>query len=294
MWRFILLLLPAALVAQEPPQPVVLQNTGKPMLVEYACNDEDMHWAGMSCAEDDPCAIYLEIASVEAAGNRLFAAGNIHTSSTTLYSVLLGSEDSGKTWIESHARLRGSGFERIQFADFEAGWVGGHILHPLARDPFLMITSDGGRTWRQQPVFPESRSGTMQQFWFDSRKAGSLLIESGDSGKHELYESANGGESWMVREVSDRPIRLKKAPAANEDWRIRAEASSKSFRIEKRQGERWNAVASFLIPIAQCRPSKPKEAAPPPEEPERPEAALSNPPPAPARPKPPSLKKPPR
>ncbi len=281
----------------EPPKPVVLQNAGKPMLVPYACPEEDMQWAGMACTEEDPCPVFLELAAVETAGNRMFAAGNIHGSSTTLYSVLLASEDAGKTWTESNARLRGSGFDHIQFADFETGWISGHLLHPLTRDPFLLITSDGGRTWRQQPVFSESRAGMMEQFWFDSKKNGTMLIESGESGKHELYESMNGGESWMLREVSDRPIRTKKPlRPANEDLRIRAHAASKSYRIERKQGERWNVVASFLVPIAQCRPAPRQEPPPPPEElaaPEKPVPAdIQGPPPLPARPsKPPSLKK---
>ena len=289
---------PGATVATpEPPKPFVLLNTGKPMLVPYACPEEDVQWAGMACTEEDPCPVFLELSAVEAAGNRMFVAGNIHGPSTTLYSVLLASEDTGKTWMEPFARLRGSGFDGIQFADFETGWISGHLLHPLTRDPFLLITSDGGRTWRPQPVFSESRAGTMEQFWFDSKKNGTMLIESGESGRHELYESMNGGESWMLREVSDRPIRTRKSlRPRNEDLRLSAHAASKSYRIEKRQGARWNVVASFLVPIAQCRPAARPEPAPPPEEAAAPEKAAppadvpTAPLPAPRR-KPPSLKK---
>jgi hypothetical protein len=286
---------PATAPPTEPaaPAPAPLFNLGKPMLAPYGCPEEDMQWAGMACTEEDPCPVFLELSAVESAGNRLFVAGNLHGPSTTLYSVLFASEDAGKTWTEPYPRLRGSGFDHIQFADFEAGWISGHLLHPLTRDPFLLITSDGGRAWRQQPVFSESRAGTMERFWFESRENGTMLIESGESGKHELYESINGGESWMLREVSDRPIKPRRPPhLPNEDLRLNPHAPTKSYRVEKRQAGRWTVVASFLVPVAQCRPAPKQEPPPPPEE-----AAADKPAEAPAvapaapRAKPPSLKK---
>ena len=50
-----------------------------------------MEWAGMSCSDEEPCPVYLELAAVESVGNRIFLAGNIHSNAVTLYSLLLAS-----------------------------------------------------------------------------------------------------------------------------------------------------------------------------------------------------------
>jgi hypothetical protein len=241
-----------------------LENTGKPMRVEFACTDDDMLAAGMSCSEDDPCPVYLELAAAETSGIRLFAAGNIHSSQSTMYSVLLASDDNGKTWREPYPRQRYASLDRIQFADPETGWTSGQVVQPLPRDPFFLVTGDGGKTWRMRPVFGETRAGAIQQFWFDSKTRGTMLIADGP--RNELYESPNGGEVWMVREVSEKPIAVKRRPAPASVLRVRPDAQSKSFRIEKNTGDKWAPVASFLINIGACKPSV-QELKPPPENP---------------------------
>jgi hypothetical protein len=283
--------------AAPPTAPPQLQNNGKPMRVDFQCTDEDIQSAGMSCSEEEPCPVYLELSAFEAVGNRLFAAGNIHSAATTLYSVLLASDDAGKLWHEPYGRIRSSGLEHVQFVDFEAGWISGQVLNPLPRDPFLLITTDGGKSWRQKPIFDEGRAGVVQQIWFDSRKNGTMVIDrtqSGEGTRFELYESPNGGETWMIRESSDRPIRIKRAPAetANEDWRLTPDARSKAYRVEKRQGAQWTVVASFLVPIGTCKPAPPsREPEPPPEvTAPKPETPAPRAPAAPRRP--PTLKRP--
>jgi hypothetical protein len=240
------------------------------MLAQFQCTEEDIQSFGLGCTEEEPCPIFLELSAFEPVGNQLFAAGNIHSGSSTLYSVLLASSDGGKTWHEPFARIRGASLDRILFVDFEHGWIAGQIVNPLARDPFLLITSDGGKTWRRVPIFEDSRAGSIQRLWFDSRNTGSLIFDRGQSGdgpRYELYESATGGDNWMVREASDQPIRIKRMPVETEnaDWRLRPDAATKSNRIEKRQGGHWNPVASFSVSLVPCMPPQAKEPEPPPE-----------------------------
>jgi photosystem II stability/assembly factor-like uncharacterized protein len=234
-----------------------MENTGKPMRVAFQCTEDDVQWAGMECSEEQPCRLYLELSAVESVGNRIFLAGNLHSAATTLYSILLASDDAGKTWREAFQRLRGCGLDHIQFVDFETGWVSGESLVPLPADPFLLITSDGGKTWRQNPIFSESRPGAIQQFWFSSKANGSMVIDRGasdQSGRYELYNSPNGGESWTVKEASDKPLKLRRTGAPNTDWRIAPDRATQSFRIERRvQGEKWTTLASFSIPIGVCK-----------------------------------------
>jgi len=250
--------------------PSLLENSGKPMAPKYQCTEEDIQSFGLGCTEDEPCSIYMELSAFHPVGSQLFAAGNIHSDSSTLYSILLASGDGGKTWREAFERIRGASLDRIIFIDFEHGWITGQITNPLSRDPFLLITSDGGKTWRRQPLFEDSRAGSIQQIWFDSRSTGSLIFDHGKAGdgpRYELYESATGGDNWMVREASEQPIRIKRMPleTENADWRLRSDGPSKSNRIEKRQGGRWNPVASFTVGLGVCKPPPRKEPEPPPE-----------------------------
>jgi len=245
--------------SQAPEPAPVLRYAGKPMRLPFECTEEDMQWAGMSCSEEQPCPIYLEISSMETVGNRIVAVGNIHTEALTVYSMLLTSEDGGETWRESYDRLRGTGLDHIQFIDFQNGWISGEVLVPVSHDPFLLITSDGGKSWRMRPVFAEGGGGAVKEFWFQSAHDGMMVIDrmaSSDSSRYELYESPNAGDTWMIRRTSDKPISIRRpvSDAGASGWRIRADARSKSFVIEKREGERWSTAASFLVEIGSCKP----------------------------------------
>jgi hypothetical protein len=245
------LLLSCAALAQEKPQRVALN-----------CTEEDMNGVGLSCTSDAPCPVYLELSVVEPVGARIFLAGNLHTASVTLQSILLASADAGKTWSEPYERIRGAALDRIQFFDDSTGWVGGQTVQPLPRDPFFLLTTDGGATWRRRPVFAESRAGAVEWFRFDSRSSGALWIDRSQSGEtgslYERYESATGGESWMLREALNRPP-PPDARAAERDtgWRLTPDQATQSYRLERRGEGQWHTVAAFSIPIGECQPAAP-------------------------------------
>ena len=92
--------------------PAVLEYAGQPVVVPFECSREDMQATGMSCSEDDPCPIFLELTVVDSAANRIFAAGNIHSTAVT-DTVLLGSDDGGHTWREVADRIRGAGLDGV-------------------------------------------------------------------------------------------------------------------------------------------------------------------------------------
>lgn len=287
-------MLAAALCAQEPaPEaPPKIENTGAPMRVPFQCSAEDIRSFGLTCPTQQPCPIYLEIASLDSSAGRIFLAGNLHTENATLFSILLASEDGGKSWYEPYERIRAAGLDQIRFFDLENGWIGGQQLGAVPRDPFLLVTHDGGKIWRARPVYGESRAGAIEYLRFDSKTHGLLWIERAQAGetgdRYELLESMTGGESWAVREVSDRPIAPKQraAPAAS-GLRLRTDAATRSYRVERQTGERWQSAASFLVRVGECKDPElvlPPEAPPPPE--------VSPPPPEPA-PQPDAPKKPP-
>ncbi len=228
---------------------------------------------GMSCSAEEPCPVFLELNAIESLGTKLFLSGNFHTDSSTLYSVLLVTEDAGKTWTEPHERIRAASLEGVQFNDLNYGWVAGQSLQSIPRDPFFLLTNDGGKTWRMRPVFGETRVGAVEQFSFASRDEGHLLIDRtqrGDSGgRHELYESKTGGESWTLRQVSDKPLAFPHARAVNPDWRIQADTKTQALRVEKKLNDKWVLVSSFPVKAGECKLAEHKAAEPPAE----PEAA---------------------
>lgn len=253
-----------ALAQETPPAPEtaprpVLRNSGKPIPIECDCNSTDVRAVGLSCTADDPCPLFLELDGVATAGNRVFLAGNIHSSTTTLYSILLSSDDGGATWQEPYERVRSAGLDRIQFADFANGWISGEMQQPLPRDPFLLVTDDGGKTWRARPLFGEPQFGSILTFEFNSRANGSLVLDrgaTGESGRYELYETSNAGETWTLRQTNAHPIPMKHAAPLNTDWRIRADAPSKAYCVEHRIGNAWRNVASFAVSMGMCKPAE--------------------------------------
>ncbi len=242
-----------------PTPPPVLENTGKPMVLPFECSAESLQLSGLTCSEEEPCPLFLELTAVDSAGDRIVVAGNVHSTSVTLATILLASEDAGHSWREVHPHIAGADLDRIQFLDAETGWVSGEVLAPLQRDPFLLVTTDGGRTWRQRPVFTESRDnrfGAVQDFHFPSKDSGSLIVDRGkgaDGDRYELYSSSDGGESWDIKETSVKPLTLKRPPAAAPEWRVRADGPSASFHIEHHQGQRWTNVAAFAVKLAPCK-----------------------------------------
>jgi photosystem II stability/assembly factor-like uncharacterized protein len=226
----------------------------------FVCTEDDIREFGLTCDEEEPCPVFLEIAAVEAAGSTLVLSGNLHTQATTMFGVLLVSEDGGQSWTEPAKRLKWAALEHIQFADFQHGWVSGVMLEPLPRDPFFMITSDGGKTWRRRPMFDDAHFGSIQQFWFDSEKSGELILDASQGAirRYEVHATMTGGDSWEVKETTRTQPRLARArPRENPTWRVRVDSAAKAYRVEKRviqaTGEGWETAAVFPVAAGECK-----------------------------------------
>ena len=279
-------LVTATLVSMSPAYP-----QGSAVQVKAECTAEKLQALSLPCTPEEPCRLFLELAAAELVGPRIVLTGNIHTGAMTLESVLLISDDGGRTWTEAHSRLPSVVLDQIQFIDFETGWTNGHTLSGVPRDPFFLVTTDGGKTWRRRAIYGESRTGVVDQFWFDSRTTGMLALDrvraAENNLRYEIWESMTGGESWSVRQVDSKPLTIKRPPR-EPVLRIRTEGAT--HRIERRDGERWSAIASFDVSAGECKPPVPGEveAPPPPPEPvEQPEPSQPRPGPK----KPPTLRK---
>lgn len=234
-------------------------SAAEPFRPSYQCTEEDLQFAGMTCSEAEPCPVYLEISHVYPLGRKLFASGNIHSTQVTLFSILLASDDGGATWREGVERTRGAELDRIQFTNFDTGWITGQRVTPLPGDPFLLLTTDGGKSWRKQEIFPEGSTGSIQKIWFQSPRAGTLVIDRGASDGEQMrysrYETMTGGTSWMIRESAEKPLDL---PAANnsteeENWRARGDTAAKRLVIERKSDSGWTPISQLALELAQCK-----------------------------------------
>ncbi len=255
--HFVFLTVAFCALAQSPgPPDNLLSNTGEPMKVKFVCDEAELSSAGMSCSDEDPCLVYLELSGVSGAGKKLSLAGNLHGPSATLFSILLTSDDGGTTWKEPVARIPGAALDQTQFIDLLHGWAAGETQVPLARDPFFLITADGGASWRREPVKEEGGAGAVQRFWFDSADHGELIVDAGrtaQGGRYALYESRAKGDTWSLLSKTTQLPHLRRAPATEElDYRIVADSTIRADVIERREGTNWTRVASFLIQVASC------------------------------------------
>ena len=271
---------PDAQAAREPANQWVY--SGKPLTVAPGCRADDLAALGLACTADEPCPVLLELAAVEAVGTRLLVIGNLHTTSITLESVLLASEDGGRTWTEANARLPATAFDQIQFIDFESGWISGQTLTTLPRDPFFLISADGGKSWQRRSVFPEPRVGLVESFWFTSKKQGAMIVDrlqSAENGlRYELYNSVTGGESWMLQQLSEKPLAFKRPPKSEGDLRLHADPAAQAYKVERRAAEKWQTLAVFAIPSGECRAPESKLVEPAPEPPAKPVQPVPEPP----------------
>jgi len=242
----------------------MLENSGKPMLLPFRCTEDDIQWAGMSCSADEPCPSIWNWPP----SSRGCALDRVGFSRLAIFiprrdALLRPAGERGcrahlARGLRTHPRRL---LDHIQFFDTELGWISGQALSPLPQDPFLLLTSDGGKTWRQRVIFSESRVGSIQQFHFSAKDSGSLIIDRGpgaEGGRYELYESPDAGETWTIRETSDRPFQLKPSPAAlPSEWRARADGprsrSTRARRASAGSGGRIRRQARGLPAVRRFR-----------------------------------------
>lgn len=242
---------------------LAISALAQPVAIPFACTADDLEHFGLNCSVEQPCAVYADFNAVESIGARVFLTGNLHTDSVTLYSLLFASEDSGATWKEVYERVRSGNLDQIQFVDFQNGWISGGMMTTLPRDPFFLVTHDGGHIWRDRPVFDEGRIGTIAEYWFENKSNGQLIIDHTrrpeNGNRYELHESMTGGDTWLPKQLSPKFMKLGKSRPGNSGWRLTPESKSKTTRIEvERGGNKWETVASFPIRVSDCKPPEPK------------------------------------
>jgi hypothetical protein len=241
-------------------KPLELVYEGKPLKLPLQCRAEAFLRAGLVCSVQSPCDLLLELVEVNNIGDRVLVIGNIHTPSATIASVLLRSEDSGKTWTEAFDRVDAASLEMIQI-EGDNGWVGGQqTTQDHASNPFLLVTGDAGMNWVRRPIWSgdEARHGAVLEIYFDEPQHGFVIIDrqttEGDT--YEFYESMNGGLSWSIRQISgEMPTIRRRVVAAEPEkvWRLNENKSTAAYEIEKLVDGEWTKMAAFAGDLGACQ-----------------------------------------
>jgi len=249
-------ILPVLMWLAQSQTPLFLENDGQAMHLKFECTSEDMTAAGLDCTADEPCPVFLELSGIETAGAKLFLTGNLHTQTATLYSILLESTDGARSFAEPEPRMHAVTLDQIQFVDLQTGYISGWTVSPLPRDPFFFVTGDGGKTWNKRFLFEEGKAGAIDQFRFSSPTAGIVLVDTGSGMRHQIYETRDGGSNWALQHESESPIpfpRDRSAGGSDQAWRIRADAKTKTYVLEKQEDNRWLPAARFSISAGVCK-----------------------------------------
>jgi hypothetical protein len=224
----------------------------------FACTDQDIDQFGLTCSQEEPCQVFVELSAADSGAGRLIVVGNVHTKDQTLFGIVLSSEDNGLTWTEAHERIPSGSLDQLRFLDLQTGWISGESVDPLARNPFFLLTTDGGKTWRQKLIFDDTKYGTVAQFRFDSALHGQMVLDAsrGRTIRQERYETHTGGESWEVVETSNTRLQLPGAQGQGTSlsYRVRVDAKTDTFVLEHGEGKAWDTIARFDVRLANCPP----------------------------------------
>ena len=238
----------------------------KPVEVAPQCSAELIDSLELPCTSEAPCPLFVELSSAEAAGPRLIVTGNVHTGSATVQSILLISDDDGRTWTEAHTRMPGAVLDQIVFHDFALGWIAGHrMAGNIPRDPFVLITNDGGKTWRRKTVSSEAnRTGVIEHIRFDGKSAGRLAVDrvraAEDGLRYEIWETLTAGESWNIKQVDSRPLSFESVKRDKSLQFVPAK-DGQVVRLQ-RGGSAPSTVATFRIKAGECKPPAPVDREP--------------------------------
>ncbi len=240
------------------PEPVTLVYEGEPLVVPLDCAYDHFDRVGIVCSEVTPCELFLELTAVEAAGEKVFVIGNLHTASATVSSLLLGSDDGATTWREPVERYSAAALESIRFVNETHGWATGQQRElDSSSKPVLLATQNAGKRWRRYPISrDEEHTGVIVEFHFDSEDHGLLIIDrdTAEGDPFELYESMNGARSWLIRQITHRKPKLRNRPPVEpeSDWRVQEDAAAGDYRVEQRREGDWVVRSRFAVEVGAC------------------------------------------
>jgi hypothetical protein len=190
----------------------------------------------------------LQLKTAGQVGGRIFAGGSFHSKDRVISSVLLATDDGGRSWIEAAPRYRETELGAAQVSDLRV-WIAAHRQTgdgPL--DPFFLFTFDSGLHWRRIPLRPYSEAGRITSFHFREDGNGFALVREPGPVRSvaKRFVTADGANSWVLTEAEEPSI------PGTQPNRIRIQESADEFRIQVRDEKTWTTVSRISWSAGVC------------------------------------------
>ena len=155
------------------------------------------------------------------AGRRLIAVGE--------RGHIVLSDDQGNTWRPAASPTQAT-LTSVHFHDAQTGWAVGH-------DSVILMSRDGGATWRLVHSAPELNKPLLQVLFSDARHGIAI-------GAYGLYlQTDDGGATWLTRQIIDGDAHLNAFATLRDGlWFIAGEAGTLLRSAD--QGQTWQALTS--------------------------------------------------
>jgi photosystem II stability/assembly factor-like uncharacterized protein len=100
--------------------------------------------------------------------------------------------------------IKVAGYENRDFRDIEAINESTALIMAIDSPALILITKDGGKTWRK--VFEDPRSGMfLDAMYFEDNNNG-IVVGDPINGRFFLATTANGGETWTTFQNHEYPV----------------------------------------------------------------------------------------
>lgn len=161
--------------------------------------------------------------------------GSLQTSAVSIRSLLLRSEDGGRSWREVMTPATGSDVIRLFFLNKQTGWA---LLGQTSEGPgqlYLYKTRDSGKSWKKVSRIPKRHyTGWPKGFGFIDERNGRIEM---------LYDGAAPTDGFAVMSTSDGGISWQETRSLSldeyrENYERESEEPSADY-VTARDGTQW-------------------------------------------------------
>jgi len=150
----------------------------------------------------DGGSVSLSVDSVAQLDDKVLLIGGSYSTTASMRSVLLRSDDAGRTWHDAGFWLTGSATGDIFVLDAQHAWAVVSWMVESWGAPFVVFrTTDGGKTWQRarQNLPIDKNIGVANDFGicFASPNDGVAWL-SGTTGIRYHYLTTDGGMTWRL------------------------------------------------------------------------------------------------
>jgi hypothetical protein len=222
--------------------------------------EQALLYAGAEKADE---GVHLSVSIYGLNKKIVFLLGSLQTPAVTIRSLLLRSEDGGRSWKEVMEPVTGSAVIRLSFLSKQTGWA---LLGGTSEGPgqlYLYKTRDSGNSWSKVSRIPKRHfDGWPESFGFvDERNGRMEILYDGNAPTDgfAVMSTSDGGITWQetrslsLDEYREQYEKDSEEPSTDyvtardgSQWKLQ-EQSRKQVSVlrRRRSGGEWNIVSTL-------------------------------------------------